>query len=404
MTSVPSPSTIGSKLTLESPPPSNFGAHLPIAAEGSPQAFGVRFLEGTNMDADVAESKWRPLDVEDRFYEFLAGGCRATMLPAMIDLGLDRMLYERGSMSAPEIVAALALEPTRGKKWVLLLKSIDLLVVAQEGDDTSGPVRYTNGPLPSAMATPGTSNAYFYREFLRYWRVATSYDIVKTLRGAPILHPVRYPPVAWDDTVLLHEWMRSGALQTLKAVRRHFDFSEVRTMLDVGGGDATMACKLASELAELQVTVFNVPQPAYMARQNISTQGLVERVKVVEGDFRKDPLPEGFELVLYSRVLADWPPDICRMLLEKAHNSLLPGGRVMIAEPLRDQNPNLAIAWEHSYLPYDDFGAWVYKPLADYVTMLTEIGFTDIISYPRDEATIHSVIIARKPEAPLAEV
>lgn len=350
------------------------------------------------MDADPDET-WRPIDVEDRFYEFLAGGCRATMLPAMIDLGLDRMLYQRGSMSADEIVSSLALEPTRGKKWVLLLKSIDLLVEADTATDAAGGVRYKNGPLPQAMATPGTPDAYFYREFLRYWRVATSYDTIKTLRGAPIQYPVRYPPVAWDDTVLLHEWMRSGALMTLTAIQCHFDFSPVRLMLDVGGGDATMACKLASELPELQVTVFNVPQPAYMARQNAINQGLAERVKVVEGDFRKDPLPEGFELVLYSRVLADWPPDICRMLLEKAYDSLLPGGQVMIAEPLRDQNPNLAIAWEHSYLPYDDFGAWVYKPLGDYVQMLSEIGFSEIISYPRSDTTIHSVIIARKPAA-----
>ncbi len=348
------------------------------------------------MAADDAGNVWRPLDIEDRFYESLAGGCRATMLCAMVDLGLDKLLYERGPMTADDIVSSLALEPTRGGKWVLLLTSIDLLVEDPESPP-EGPVRYKNGPLPWALATPGTSNSYFYREFLRYWRVATSYDVVKTLRGAPILHPVRYPPVAWNDTVLLHEWMRSGALVTLEAVRRRFDFSDVQHILDVGGGDATMACKLAHDYPHIKVTVFNVPQPAYMARQNATVQGVAERVKVHEGDFRKDPLPVGFDMVMFSRVLADWPPDICRMLLEKAFASLTPGGRLLIAEPLRDSNPNLAIAWEHSYLPYDDFGAWVYKPMGDYVKMLEEIGYVEIDGSPRDESTIHSVILARKP-------
>ncbi len=38
----------------------------------------------------------------------------------------------------------------------------------------------------------------------------------------------------------------------------------------------------------------------------------------------------------------------------------------MVREPLRDQNYELSIAWEHSYLPHDDFGAHTYKTAALY--------------------------------------
>jgi hypothetical protein len=101
-------------------------------------------------------------------------------------------------------------------------------------------------------------------------------------------------------------------------------------------------------------------------------------------------------MVMFSRVLADWPPELCFELLKKANAALLPEGQLVICEPLCDENPDLGLTWEHSYLPYDDFGLFVYKPLSLYKRMLDEAGFDLVSVHPRDEATIHTVIIARK--------
>ena len=51
---------------------------------------------------------------------------------------------------------------------------------------------------------------------------------------------------------------------------------------------------------------------------------------------------------------------------------------------------------EHSYLPYDDFGLNVYKPLSLYQKMLAETGFTVTAIHPRDDNTIHCVIVSEK--------
>src|SRR5207244_635718 len=145
------------------------------------------------------------------------------------------------------------------------------------------------GPLLAAFN--GAEESYFYHEFLRYWRVAVYRDMAAILRGGPVAHEVHYPPRADDDVALLHDWMRSGVHVTLGTMERGFDFQRVSRVLDVGGGDATMACELARRHPQLRVTVFNMPQAVALGRKNVAAAGLGERVDLVEGNFLQDPLP-----------------------------------------------------------------------------------------------------------------
>jgi len=327
------------------------------------------------------------LQTEDQFYEFLAGCGKAMMLTAAIDLGLDGLLVSRGPLTGEEIREALALHPMRCRKFLLILDQVGLVVKQVDG-------KYVAGPLLKAFVDPEVM--YFYREFLRYWRVSVVRDTVGVLRGAPVLNPVRYPPVEDADVALLHDWMRSGAYITLHIIEKHFNFLQVTRYLDVGGGDSTMAIALASKFAHLEPTVFNIPKAADMGRQNIKAANLEARVTVVEGNFLRDPLPkENYDLVMFSRVLADWPPEVCQKLLSEAAAALAPGGRLLIAEPFADDNPALAVTWEHSYLTYDDFGVHCYKSTEFYKKLITEAGFTDVEVHHREQS-IHGVMLATK--------
>src|SRR5262249_58927137 len=66
-----------------------------------------------------------------------------------------------------------------------------------------------------------------------------------------------------------------------------------------------------------------------------------------------------------------------------------------VREPLRDGTFELSIAWEHSYLPYDDFGAHTYKTTELYEWMMAVSGFGELTRHPRRES-IHGAIVARK--------
>ena len=336
-----------------------------------------------------------PTERDDIFYGLLAGEGKAVLLRSIVQLGLPALLASKGPLTYDQIISELALHPHRGRKWLLLLQYADLIV---ETPLTSHDhkARYTNSSFVKALFDEDGKGGPFYKDFMRFWQKATSYNMVDLLRGLPIEQSVPYPPRTLEETEALHAWMRDTARETLTTIKKHFDFSKVSTLLDVGGGDATMATQLVKDFPNVHATVFNLPAAAYLARQTVAKAGVTGRVSVIDGDFFNDDLPFGYNVVMFSRVLADWPKDTCRMLLKKAHRSIDPGGTLLICEPLTDQNPALTIAFEQSQLPYDDFGYQLYKPLHIYEQLLQETGFAIAAVHNRDADSVHSVIIAHR--------
>jgi SAM-dependent methyltransferase len=330
--------------------------------------------------------------VEDAYYEILAGGARLALFQSLLDLNLPPLLAAEPP-TAEQLIAALKLDPARARKWLHALVLSKLLDCEPAADGTD---RYRLAPSLRAMFGADGQGGWFYREFLRYFRASAHHPLPVVLHGAKVVQAVPYPPTDHDDMLILHEWMRSTALSTLEVIRRHVDFRPIERLLDVGGGDGTMAIELWRAHPELVITVFNLPGPVGLVREKAVTLGAWLRVSAIAGDFRTDPLPGGNDMVLFSRVLADWPTELCRELLAKADAALLPGGKLVICEPLADENPALTVAWEFSYLPYDDFKLALYKPLALYQRLLADCGFDIVAIHPRDPSTIHTVIVAQK--------
>ena len=334
---------------------------------------------------------------EDRYYGMLAGAAAARVLESAVAVGLPQLLARGRSLGPREIVAGLKLDAQRAWKWFGLLEQMELI-------ERDAGKRYRAGPLMRALFSADGTLGFFYRDFLRYFNVVMGFDAAAVRRGAPG-PTVPYPPKDPADVALLEAWMRTTAHETLQRIEKAVKLDGVSRLLDVAGGDGTMAIEQARRHPRLRLTVFNLPASAALARKNVKAAGLAGRIDVVAGDFRRDPLPGmeaggagkgGYDMVRFSRVLADWPEDVCRMLLAKAHAALRPRGRLVICEPLADDNPELAFAWHFSYLPYDDFGVGVYKPLSAYRAMLADAGFKRPSVKRRNRDSIHSVIVARK--------
>ena len=94
------------------------------------------------------------------------------------------------------------------------------------------------------------------------------------------------------------------------------------------------------------------------------------------GDFLKDEvLPQGFDIILLSRVLETWSEEVCIKILKMAYAALNEGGYVVICESFRDFNENLVLLWEFRYVFWDAFNIAVFKESAQYIRMLEDIGF-----------------------------
>jgi hypothetical protein len=342
---------------------------------------------GKTSPAHNPKATVRPRARDDFYYKLLAGAPHTHLLESTIDLGLPQLLAKRGPLTAAAIAEALGLHVKRAAKWLVLLERIGLVQSENE--------RYQNTEVAIALHwdEQGREN-FFLRDLLEFCRRVNAQDLTGLLRGTVLPELMHWPPRTKEGAAHLELWMTITANEAIGALERGTDWTHTKTLLDVGGGDATIACALVRKIPHLRVSVFNLPASAELARARIAREKLEDRVQVVEGNFLEHDLPGGFDRVQFSRVLADWDPAVCQMLLHKSKAALNPGGSIVISEPFDDTNKDLAISWEYRYTFYDDFGVHTYKSIAEYSRMLKEAGMSSVHVVDRIDDTLYGVLTA----------
>ncbi len=107
-----------------------------------------------------------------------------------------------------------------------------------------------------------------------------------------------------------------------------------RCLLDVGGGEGNFLIEAGRRATHLDLMLFDLPPVAERAGRRLQSAGLAERARAVGGDFFKDPLPAGADVVSLVRVVHDHDDEAVMTLLRAAHRALPPQGVLLLAEPM----------------------------------------------------------------------
>ena len=106
----------------------------------------------------------------------------------------------------------------------------------------------------------------------------------------------------------------------------------VRHLLDLGGGPATYAITFAKANPEMKATVFDLPGPIKIARENIAKHGLDARIDTLAGNFLKDDIGSGYDFIWISQILHSHNEEQCRRIIQRAVAALVPGGSLAIQD------------------------------------------------------------------------
>jgi demethylspheroidene O-methyltransferase len=104
--------------------------------------------------------------------------------------------------------------------------------------------------------------------------------------------------------------------------------------LDVGGGDGSFVCAAARRYPKLAFTLFDLPGVAEQAARRLQAEGLTGRAAVIAGDFRRDPLPRGADVISLVRVIHDHDDAAALEILRAVRAALPQDGVCIIAEPM----------------------------------------------------------------------
>jgi ubiquinone/menaquinone biosynthesis C-methylase UbiE len=190
--------------------------------------------------------------------------------------------------------------------------------------------------------------------------------------------------------------MHSLGLLEGKRLVSLYPFGPISRLLDLGGGSGALSITLAKAYPHLRISLFDRSEICKTARLNVEKESLGASIHVVEGDFWKDPLPTEQDAVLLSMILHDWDETRNVLLLKRAADSLVPGGKVLIYEQLlnKDGCGPLVTCLTNLTMLLRTVSGREYSE-KNYSDMLSQAGFEDM----RVQRTLglRHLIVATKP-------
>jgi SAM-dependent methyltransferase len=158
--------------------------------------------------------------------------------------------------------------------------------------------------------------------------------------GLPIWEDLAANPAiaASFDELMAEE---SGSL--LPELANGYDWNAIREVVDVGGGTGALAAVLARAYPHLRATVLDLPAVAQGAAERFAREGLADRCRAQAGSMF-DPLPEGADVYLLSNVVGDWDDSKVVEILRRCAEAAGQNGRILILEPLLEEDPRSSSA------------------------------------------------------------
>lgn len=154
-----------------------------------------------------------------------------------------------------------------------------------------------------------------------------------------------------------------------------YDFSDIRSIVDVGGGQGTLLAEILRRHSHLHGTLFETAAVAARAEAVLDGTDLADRCELLAGDFFEQ-VPPGADCYLLANVLHDWDDSRAIDLLRRCRRSMARGGRVLIIERLIPDEPGDAVPTLLSDINMLVITGGQERTNAEYAHLLARAGLT----------------------------
>ncbi|HEX6405035.1 MAG TPA: methyltransferase [Pseudonocardiaceae bacterium] len=161
-----------------------------------------------------------------------------------------------------------------------------------------------------------------------YETVRTGQSAFDRVHGKEVFEYLAEHP---EDAAVFDAAMTSISTAETASIVKAYDFSRFRTIVDVGGGRGGLLAAILSANPNLQGVLFDIPTVVAESGDELSRVEIVDRCKVVSGDFFES-VPEGGDAYLLSNVIHDWDDDRAAQILGRCRAAMGGSACVLLAE------------------------------------------------------------------------
>ncbi len=260
-----------------------------------------------------------------------SGHVEARLTQAAIELAIFDAL-ENASASADVVAERLKLEP---KATDLLLNALASLGILHKQAE-----HFSLSPVASTYLLK--SSPHYVGGMIRFdgslWNCWEK--LPEAIRSG---QPVRPPNMYQDDaaeTEIFIQAMDSlvkarGDAEVMAGV---FHWSEINTLLDVGSGPASYPIALCQRFPGLDATIFDLPGTLKLTQRYVREAGMVERIQLIAGDYRREPIPGVYDVIFLSNIVHGENWESNRSLIAKLLSNLKVGGEMIIKDHILDDS------------------------------------------------------------------
>jgi cyclopropane fatty-acyl-phospholipid synthase-like methyltransferase len=173
--------------------------------------------------------------------------------------------------------------------------------------------------------------------------------------------------------------MHDRAIKQAPHQLKSIDLSGVNSLLDIGGGSGAYSMEFVNRKLEIEATVFDLPNVIPITKKFLEKEGCTAKIKTYEGDYTKDELPVGFDMVFLSAIIHSNSLEVNSDLVKKCFRSLNKNGQIVIQDWIMNNDrtkPTSGAVFAINMLVGTESGDCFTEQ--EVSGILSDAGFTDI--------------------------
>lgn len=303
--------------------------------------------------------------------ELMSAYQKSRVLFTFVELEIAEILSE-GKAKSAEIAEAKSIHPLAMERFLNACVTVGLLN-RKDGF-------YTNTEIAESFLVRN-KNFYLGGQIDRHRERSSQVwsDLTAHLKEWQYGDDKKSVPEAEDQGAEAMAEQHNLALLHGYALAKAFDFSNYKTLLDLGGGTGATSIALCKNYPHLETIVLDLPENIKIAAEFVEKENLSKRIKLIGGDLKKDDLPDDFDAVLLANFMAVADAKENKKLLKKLYEKLPARGACILSGWIIDDSH---LAPQISVLFCLEDICWnapdVERSEKIYTEWLEEAGFSDI--------------------------
>lgn len=146
-----------------------------------------------------------------------------------------------------------------------------------------------------------------------------------------------------DKNDIYNKAMTNSSLMLSYAILSEYNFSKAKTIIDIGGGQGILLSMILHKYNNILGKVFDLPHVVDGAKKIAEQYQVVDRFETISGNFFEE-IPQGGDMYFLKSIIHNLSDNQCVDLLKRIKTVLPNNGKVLIFEPIIENNNRYSFA------------------------------------------------------------